>query len=112
LTRLIGKGRALELCVTGRSISAETALAFGLVNEVVSEDILLKRAQTILQEILSLAPLAVQNVIEVIQAGDDLSFAEALQLEATHFGLLCATHDKNEGVRAFIDKRSANFKGN
>lgn len=111
LPRLIGKGPALDLCITGRTINAETALRYGLVSEVVSLENLLPRAHEILQGILKMAPLAVQSVMEVIQTGADLPLDSALALEASHFGLLCATQDKQEGVDAFLTKREAHFDG-
>jgi enoyl-CoA hydratase len=111
LARLIGKGRALDLCLTGRSIKADEALSFGLVSEVVSPEKLLSRAEEILAGILTMAPIAVRSAMEVIHAGYDLSLEEALRLEAAHFGLLCATDDKHEGITAFLAKRPACFEG-
>lgn len=111
LARLIGKGRAMDLCMTGRFINAETALNWGLVSEVVAPEDLLTQGKNILNGILSMAPLAVASVMEVIDHGYDLSLTEALHLEAIHFAKVCATEDKKEGVAAFLDKRTADFKG-
>ncbi|MDR3443156.1 MAG: enoyl-CoA hydratase-related protein [Legionella sp.] len=111
LARLIGKGRALDLCLTGRFINAETALNWGLVSEVVEPETLLAHGKTLLQGILSMAPLAVAGVMEVIDHGYDLSLTDALHLEAVHFAKICATEDKQEGVSAFLGKRAAQFKG-
>lgn len=111
LARLIGKGRALDLCLTGRSIKAEEALAYGLVSEVTSAENLIPRAQEILKNLTALAPLALQSIMQVIDAGYDLNLTEALHLEAVHFGLLCASQDKHEGVNAFLQKRTAQFQG-
>lgn len=111
LARLVGKGRALDLCLTGRSIKAEEALSWGLVNEVVAQENLLTRAHEILNNVLTLAPLALASVMKVIDAGYDLTMEDALHLEVAHFGLLCATQDKHEGVNAFLQKRKAEFKG-
>ncbi len=111
LARLVGKGRALDLCLTGRSIKAEEALNFGLISEITSAENLLPRAQELLTNLITLAPLAVTSIIKVIDAGYDLSLEDALHLEALHFGLLCATSDKHEGVNAFLQKRPAQFKG-
>lgn len=111
LARLIGKGRALDLCLTGRSIKTEEALSYGLISEVTSAENLLPRAQEILAGILNLAPLAIASIMKVIDAGYDLSLEDALHLEAVHFGILCATQDKHEGVNAFLQKRAAQFKG-
>lgn len=111
LARLIGKGRALDLCLTGRFINAETALHWGLVSEVVEPEMMLEHGKKLLQGILSMAPLAVAGVMEVIDHGYDLSLTDALHLEAIHFAKVCASEDKQEGVRAFLDKRAAQFKG-
>ncbi|QDQ39012.1 enoyl-CoA hydratase [Legionella geestiana] len=111
LARVVGKGRALDLCLTGRFIDAETALAFGLVSEVVEPEALLARAREILKGILAMAPLAVAGVMEVIDHGYDLSLDDALHLEAIHFAKTCASHDKQEGVSAFLEKRPAVFTG-
>jgi enoyl-CoA hydratase len=111
LARLVGKGRALDLCLTGRFIDANTALSWGLVNRVVEPEALLEESQKMLQGILSMAPLAIAGVMEVIDHGYDLSLNDALHLEAIHFAKTCASQDKVEGTKAFLEKRSAQFKG-
>ncbi len=111
LARLIGKGHALDLCLTGRTIKADEALLFGLVSEVVPSDELLNRAETILSGLIRLGPIALKSIMDVIDHGYDLSLADAFELEAVHFGLCCATRDKTEGVNAFIEKRTAEFSG-
>lgn len=111
LARLIGKGRALDLCLTGRFINAETALQWGLVSGIVEPEMLIEHGKTLLQGVLSMAPLAVAAVMEVIDHGYDLSLTDALHLEAIHFAKVCASEDKQEGVAAFLDKRAAQFKG-
>jgi enoyl-CoA hydratase len=111
LARLIGKGRALDLCLTGRTIKSAEALAWGLISEITSAENLLPRAEEILQNILALAPLAIASIMQVIDSGYDLTLENALHLEAVHFGLLCATDDKREGVAAFLEKRPAQFTG-
>ncbi|ARB91917.1 enoyl-CoA hydratase/isomerase family protein [Legionella longbeachae] len=111
LARLVGKGRALDLCLTGRFINAETAFQWGLVSEVVEPDALLEKGKNILQGILSMAPLAIAGVMEVIDHGYDLSLDDALHLEAIHFAKVCASQDKKEGVAAFLEKRVAKFEG-
>lgn len=111
LARLIGKGRALDLCLTARFINAETALNWGLISEVVEPDALLEHGKTWLQGILKMAPIAVAGVMEVIDYGYNLSLPEALHLEAIHFAKVCASKDMKEGVSAFLDKRAAQFKG-
>lgn len=111
LARLVGKGRAMDLCLTGRFIDAETALAWGLVSEVVAGDHLLEQGKKILNGILGMAPLAIAGVMAAIDYGFDLSLQDALHLEAVHFSKVCATADKKEGVDAFLNKRTAEFKG-
>lgn len=111
LARLIGKGRALDLCMTGRFIKAEEALQYGLVTHLVEPDALLEKSKEILKGVTSLAPLAIRSVMETIDKGYELSLEEALHLEAVHFSLTCASEDKLEGVSAFLEKRQANFKG-
>ncbi|MDI1351823.1 MAG: enoyl-CoA hydratase-related protein [bacterium] len=111
LARLVGKGRALDLCLSGRFIDAPTALNWGLVTEVVSAESLLERGTDILTGILSMAPLAITGVMEVIDYGYDLSLTDSLHLEALQFAKVCASADKNEGVAAFLEKRVAQFKG-
>ena len=111
LSRLIGKGRALDLCLTGRFIPAETALSWGLVTEVTSPENLIFRGREILKSIISLAPIAISSIMEVIDHGFDLSLENAFHLEALQFARTCATSDKIEGVSAFLEKRTAIFKG-
>lgn len=111
LARLVGKGRALDLCLTGRTIKADDALAWGLVSEVVASEELLTRAKTILQGLVKLGPIALKSVMTVIDKGYDLTLEDAFELEATHFGLCCATQDKKEGTAAFLEKRAAEFSG-
>lgn len=111
LSRLIGKGRALEMCLTGRRFSAEEAWKWGLVNEITTPENLLVRAKTLLHELTKLGSVALQSIMTVIDQGYNLPLEEALELEAAHFGLCCTTADKKEGVNAFLEKRSAVFVG-
>jgi len=111
LARLVGKGRALDLCLTGRTIDAKQAEAWGLVNDVVELENLILCSQALLKRILAVAPQAAASVMDVIDAGYDLSLAEAFELEALHFAKTCATQDKIEGVTAFLEKRPALFRG-
>lgn len=111
LSRLIGKGRALDLCLTGRTIKADEALQFGLVSEVVPLESLMERAKSILNNMIKLGPVALRSVIETVDRGFDLSLDDAFEFEAVHFGLCCATRDKQEGVNAFLEKRAAEFCG-
>lgn len=111
LPRLIGKGRALEMCLTGKMIDAQQALAWGLVNAVYPETELIERSHQLLSNIIQMAPLAVASTMQVIDTGFDLPIEEAFRLEAMHFGLNCATNDKKEGVQAFLQKRKPQFRG-
>jgi enoyl-CoA hydratase len=111
LARLVGKGRALDLCLTGRTIKADEALQWGLVSEVVPPEQLIERAKQLLGNLTKLAPFALKSVMSTIDRGYDLSLGDAFELEAVHFGLCCATRDKQEGVSAFLEKRSAEFCG-
>lgn len=112
IARLIGKGRALEMCLTGRKFSAEEAFRWGLVNELVEPESLLSRARSLLTELVKNGPVAMQSIMDTINQGYNLPLEQALALEATHFGLCCTTADKQEGVKAFLEKRAAVFKGN
>lgn len=111
LARLVGKGRALDLCLTGRTIDAETAKLWGLVSDVVPLELLEEKAWNLLQGILGMAPLAILGVMEAIDHGYDLSLTDALHLEALQFAKTCASADKNEGVEAFFARRQPQFKG-
>jgi enoyl-CoA hydratase len=111
LPRLIGKGAALKLILTGEVISAEEALRLGLVEEVVAPDQLFARGEQIAQAIAGMAPLAVRDSIRAVNAGYDLPLAAGLELEASLFGLACSTNDKAEGARAFLEKRAPAWTG-
>ena len=111
LPRLVGKGVAMQLVLTGEMISAQEAHRIGLVNEVVPAGELIARAEAIAGKIIANAPLAIQYCMEAVNRGLDLPLAEGLYLEATLFGVVCATEDKNEGTKAFLEKRAAQFKG-
>ena len=111
LARLVGKGRALDLCLTGRFIDAQTACDWGLVTEVVELENLMARSTQMLQGLITLAPLALASIMEVIDHGYDLSLTDAMHLEAIHFARICASEDKKEGVAAFLEKRSPKFTG-
>lgn len=111
LARLAGKGRALELCLTGRRFSAEEAYAWGVVTELCTPENLLTRAKELLTELAQLSPVALNAIISTIQQGYDLTMEEALEIEALQFGICCTTADKREGVAAFLEKRAAVFSG-
>jgi len=111
LPRLCGKGAAHELILTGEMIPAEEALRVGLVNRVVELAELLPTAEGIAKKIIANAPLAVKYAMEAIEHGMEMPQEEGLFLEATLFGLCCATEDMREGTRAFLEKRPAKFQG-
>ena len=111
LARLCGKGVAHELCLTGEMITAEEAQRIGLVNHVYEPAELLPSAETMAKKIIEKAPLAVKYCMEAIERGLEMPQEEGLFLEATLFGLCCATEDMREGTKAFLDKRPAQFKG-
>jgi len=111
LPRLVGKGLAMQHVLTGEMISAQEAHRIGLVNEVVAAAELIPRAEAIAKKIIANAPLAVQYAMEAVNHGMEMPLKEGLYLEATLFGVTCATEDKNEGTTAFLEKRAANFKG-
>src|SRR5712672_282829 len=111
LPRLVGKGRALQLILTGGIIGAPEALRIGLVNEVVPAADLIARAEAILREIFANAPLAVKFALNAVHKGADTSQAEGLALEASYFGICAATADKGEGTSAFLAKRAPQFQG-
>ena len=111
LPRLVGKGRALQLILTGEMIDAQEAYRIGLVNKVVPADQLPVEAEKLLRGILSMGPLAVRLALEAVDQGLGMTLDEGLLLEANHFGLLAATQDMKEGLTAFLEKRSAKFAG-
>ena len=111
LARLCGKGAAHELVLTGEMISADEALRIGLVNRVLEPAELMPAAEALAKKIIANAPLAVKFAIEAIEHGSEMPLEEGLFLEATLFGLCCATEDMREGTRAFLEKRPAQFKG-
>jgi enoyl-CoA hydratase len=111
LARLIGRGRALQLLMTGEMIDANEAYRVGLVNKIVPAAELMATVTTMLKTILANGPLAVALCVELVDRGYDVTLEEALTMESLAFGLLAATEDKREGTRAFLEKRAANFKG-
>ena len=111
LPRLVGKGRALELLLTGGMIDAAEAYRIGLVNRVVPADRLMAEAEALLRTILENGLLAIRACLEAVDAGLETSLDQALLLESKHFGLLSATQDMREGTQAFLEKRKPVFKG-
>jgi len=111
LPRLVGKGRALQLILSGGMISAQEAYRVGLVNEIVPAANLIARAEEILNQISANAPVAVRLSLEAVNKGMDTSQSEGFALEASYFGLCAATDDKKEGTSAFLEKRAPQFHG-
>ena len=111
LPRLVGKGRALQLILSGEMITAQEAYRIGLVNEVVPAADLIARSEAILNKIGSNAPVAIRFALEAANKGLETSQSEGLLLEASYFGLCAATDDKREGTSAFLEKRAPRFIG-
>jgi enoyl-CoA hydratase len=111
LPRLLGKGRALDLILTGRMVKAEEALSLGLANRVVPEDELEAAVTKLAGTLTERGPLALRAALEAVRGGLESSQAEGLRLEAQLFGLLCNSEDMQEGTQAFLEKRKAEFKG-
>ena len=111
LSRLVGKGRAIQLITTAEMIDAQEAFRIGLVNKIVAPDDLMTATLEMMNTILANGPLAVALCIEAVDRGLEMSLDEGLVLEANHFGLLAASEDMTEGMKAFLEKRAPAFKG-
>jgi enoyl-CoA hydratase len=111
LARILGQGRALEMMLTGASLSAVEAHRAGLVNRITTPEELLAEAESLAGEIAGLAPLAIRACLEAVTRGIELPLAEGLALEASLFSQLFSTEDMREGTRAFLEKRAPVFKG-
>jgi len=111
MVRLLGKGKALELILTGDRIPAAEAEKIGLVNKVVPAEELLGTAEKMARTIASRGPLAVRAALEAVVNGSDMPLAEGQFLEASLFGILAASEDMKEGTTAFLEKRAAAFQG-
>jgi enoyl-CoA hydratase len=111
LPRLIGKSAALKLLLTGALIPAEEAYRLGLVDEVVAPDRLMSRAEDLATLIAGMAPIAIRHCLAAVQEGIELSLSAGLELEASRFGICCASEDKAEGTRAFLEKRIPTWTG-
>jgi enoyl-CoA hydratase len=111
MARLLGKGKALEMILTGDRIKADEAERIGLVNKVVPADQLMSAAEEMARTIAKRGPLAVRCAIEAVMSGSEMPFDEGQFLESTLFGLLASTEDMKEGMGAFLEKRQPEFKG-
>lgn len=111
LPRLVGKGWANQLNLTGEIVAAQDALRIGLVNEVVPAAELISRCEALAQKIIANGPLAIRYCLEAVNKGMEMTLQEGLFLEASLFGVCCSTEDKNEGTKAFLEKRQAAFQG-
>jgi enoyl-CoA hydratase len=111
LPRLVGKGRALEMLLTGEMVDAQEALRIGLVNRVVPKDKLMAEAEALLRKMLANGPVSLRFTMEAVNDGLEMPLDEAQRAEATLFGLICSTGDMKEGTKAFLEKRPAKFQG-
>jgi enoyl-CoA hydratase len=111
LPRLVGKGRALEMLLTGEMVDAQEAYRIGLVNRVVAKDKLLDEALALLRKMLANGPVSLRFTLDAVHAGLEMPLPEAQAHEATRFGLICTTEDMKEGTRAFLEKRPPKFQG-
>ncbi len=111
LARLVGKGKAMELVLSGKMIDAQESLAIGLVNKVVLQSDLVSTVEVFAMDMIANAPLALEYSIRAINEGLDKNLPEGLLLEAELFGNACSSEDSKEGTKAFLEKRKANFQG-
>ena len=111
LPRLVGKGRALEMLLTGEMVDAQEALRIGLVNRVVPKDKLLAESDALIRKMLANGPVSLRFTLEAVNDGLEMPLDEAQRAEATLFGLICSTGDMKEGTKAFLEKRPAKFQG-
>ena len=111
LSRLVGKGKAMELILTGAPVTADEAARIGLVNRVVPAALLMTEARKLAGQLAESAPIAMHYIMSAINQGLEMPFADACAYEATLFGLVASTEDMREGTRAFLEKRKPAFKG-
>jgi enoyl-CoA hydratase len=111
LQRVVGRGRALELILSGRIIDAAEALRIGLVHEVVKGEELTAATERLVEQLASKSPLALRRALEAVLVGGESALGEGLRTEAALFGLCFATEDMREGTRAFLEKRKPTFRG-
>ena len=109
LARLIGKGRAMEMILTGNQIDAQEALHIGLVNKVVPSGELKTTAETMARTIISRGQIAIRMCLKAVNITEETNLSDGQELEATLFGLCCGTNDFKEGTKAFLEKRKPNF---
>ncbi len=111
MPRLIGKGKALELILTGETIDASNALQIGLISKVVTPESLAGEVEALAQKVASQGPVSLRFIKEAVNKGMDLTLEQGLRLEADLYLLLHTTADRTEGIKAFLEKRSPEFKG-
>lgn len=111
LARLVGRGRALEMILTGQPVDAVEAHRIGLVNQVVPAEALLETAEALARKMIRNAPLALTHALLAVDRGLEAGQDEGMLVEATLFGILCASEDLREGMQAFLEKRAAKFEG-
>ncbi len=111
LARLVGAGRALEMCMGADAINAEEAYRIGLVNKVYPLEELLPKSKEFCKKVMSKGPKAIAFVLHAVNHGLEMHLSDALRHEAHLFGIICATEDMREGTKAFVEKRPAQFKG-
>ena len=112
LTKALGKAKAMELVLTGKFISAEEALGYGLINKIVPVELYLEEATKLAREIASMSPIAVQMAKESVKRSFEAHLEEGLHFERKNFYMLFSANDQKEGMNAFVEKRKPDFKGN
>jgi len=111
LSRIVGRGMATDLILTGRVIDAQEALRIGLVSQVVAQEDLMETARKTASSILQKGPVALRAAMDAIDHGFNTGFEDGCRLEASLFGVVCGTEDMKEGTKAFLEKRKPEFKG-